>query len=244
MSCGSRNLITGGIQGHKIYLWSPMYGVGETFEFKKDDTFIFKWQQGLIQGETIGSYTKKESSLFLSSSKQPVKTEKFKIKSLSNTKNDKEYYVKVIDKKNAPFGYANCFFIKNDSIIGGTLAKEDGAITFSKDDNFDKILISFVAHYDAEIDLKEISSNSIEVVLVSKPEYYEFFTNELLKIRGNKILRYDIDSNGKKRRKVYKINTSQKSSHQPLPESLNNSALVQLGKNIFRYRHNMGYRLY
>ncbi|GAB1857295.1 hypothetical protein MHTCC0001_21310 [Flavobacteriaceae bacterium MHTCC 0001] len=188
------------------YIWSPFYGVAEVLQLNSDHTFSFKWQQGLIQGVTEGTYIINKNGLTLNSLKQPIKTEKFRIDNRQNNQNITGYHIRVKDEYDAPFEYTNCAFIQNDSVIGGTTSKKDGVIIISESqkDNFEKIEISFVGYNHAVIDLHKTPYNSFEIILLPESEYYEFFTKEFLKIRGNKIYRFHVSSDGKHKRKIYK----------------------------------------
>lgn len=46
------------------YQWKGIYGVGSSIELKKDKTFEYNWQTGLVWGTTFGTWKREGKRSF------------------------------------------------------------------------------------------------------------------------------------------------------------------------------------
>lgn len=183
------------------YYWKGIYGVGETLVLNNDKTFEFKWHQGLMNGISRGKYTLEKKLITLNSFKQPESIDNFKIHYLKTSAENNSYFIKILGLDKTPLGFANCMFIKNGKIIEGKAAAENGTLYFTKKPIAEKLHIDFIGYNKAEIEIKDLKTNSFEITLTETPEYYEYFTNRKFKMRNNSIL--SIESK-KSQNKIYK----------------------------------------
>ena len=170
------------------YSWKGIYGIGEILILNNDNTFEFKWQQGLMNGTSKGKYTLNKSILTLNSFKQPENTDNFKIHYLKSSEKNNSYFIKILDSNKIPLGFASCTYIKNGKIIEGKSADENGTLHITKKPIAEKLQIHFVGYKPAEIKLKDLKTDSFEITLIQEPNYYEYFTNRKFKIINNQIL--------------------------------------------------------
>ena len=69
------------------YYWSPIYGVHNSVELKKDSTFTFHWQAGLMLGSVNGNWNRVDDELILTSEFQDKEENNAFYKVLSATQN-------------------------------------------------------------------------------------------------------------------------------------------------------------
>jgi len=184
-SCKSIKTEKGEIVGK--YQWYGIYGVASNITLNKDNTFIYHWQTGLINGTTNGNWKLKGNTLILNSEKQPFKEEDFSIKERNKT-SDNHFEVKVIDEEEKyELIFATCILEKDTNLIIEKSTDINGNCILPFVENPDKLKFSYVGYKEVEISTKELTTNSFILEMKEENNYYEYFTNREWKVRKGKI---------------------------------------------------------
>lgn len=167
------------------YTYSGIYGVSAEMELKKNNTFVYSWQEGLNSGVTKGNWVINKNVLLLNSEKQPNESNAEKYKLLETGKNDKSgITVQVLDKNGYPIRFANCVIhLYNGEQIGG-VSDENGMCIFEKEvTSIKKIFLSYVGYYPVDYNTENTENNYFKIMMKEEEPHYEFFTNEHWQIK-------------------------------------------------------------
>jgi len=187
------------------YQYRGIYGVGSNITIRKDNTFTYEWQTGLIGGTTNGHWELRGNKLILNSDKQPKKEKDFIIIERDRTDNS-QFEIKVIDEKDkSELIGAYCMLVSDTTLIKGKTADINGNCNLSFDGKANKLQISFTGYRLVDIQTKNLYSNSVIVEMKEELDYYEYFTNREWSVKRQRI--YDPE---KKKSKYVKKNYYEK----------------------------------
>lgn len=168
---------------------------------KKDNTFTYHWQTGLINGTTNGNWKLIGKTLILNSEKQPqISKEKFQIIS-ENTTNSNNYELKLIDEEDEPMWFVICGLMKDTILIQDAETDTTGIckIPIMKEGN--KLEFHFIGYHSIEIPTMNLKGNSLTVKMKKEDDFYRYFTNQKWIIKNDRIIDPEI-----KRDKFIKTN--------------------------------------
>ncbi|WP_235299783.1 hypothetical protein [Portibacter marinus] len=177
-----------------IYLWTSIYGVGETIEFKEDMQFEFKWTQGLKNGITLGTIRNDSKSWILQSELQQ-ESFVFNLEIPSQLSQD-FYQFKITDENSIALIGANCETFKDGLPIEATSSNEFGHCKIESI-NIDSLVINYGGFHPAEIRLTENKTPKSMIIRLKERQFYQYFNGEKIKIISrNKI---EISTFGKRK---------------------------------------------
>ncbi len=195
-SCSStKNLPIDKIEGK--YLWTSIYGVGETIEFKSDSTFTFHWTQGLMNGETKGKIHFDNSQTILYSE---FKKDAFKYKLEIPPQTKQDYYeIMVADDDWNRFIGATCQAYSKGKLVQGQSTNEMGICRIESLE-IDSIAIGYLGYQDAELSIEKNRTPKSLIVKLKEENHYHYFEGQSLKI----INRRTIELETFNRKKIFK----------------------------------------
>jgi len=160
---------------------------GSSIWIKEDSTFSYKWQLGLIFGQTDGKWDIKMNKLILNSDLQPLMFPKPDFYILNcNNKNLDKITINLLwtDTTGGLIGaYGEMFY--GGKRIDEQISDENGLIMFKKQD-FDSIRVSFIGLKN--VVLTNFNNDYYKILTTSVNEMYEYFTDETWKIRGSSLI--------------------------------------------------------
>lgn len=176
ISCSSRKKITSDQIVGK-YQWSGFSGVGSTIELNTNQTFVFHWQQGLLQGVTNGTWKQDGKYVIFHSGIQPneYSTDLYEIIK-TERKNTDSILFKVIGSEDDNFPFVNCELKYGSKTIRGGTTNFQGAIEFPRLE-YDSIILSYVGYRTIRYKL-DSSLSSYTFKMKKGNELYEYFTKE------------------------------------------------------------------
>ncbi len=202
-SCSSYTFksVTGNYQTKGGFEWGSM------MDLKEDSNFTYKWRVGLFSGETTGKWLIEGNNLILNSDLQPQLSTlpKYRLIIEANNNADKiTFDLLWPDTVEALHGAVGFLFYNGDT-IDSQVSDIEGRMVFKKQ-LLDSIKISFIGF--KEIILTNINSDYYKIVtLWDDDEMYEFFTNEIWKIRGDYLIDKSVNDYYYEKR-FHKINMS------------------------------------
>lgn len=184
ISCSTYRFKT--VSGH--YRTKGGFEWGSCIDLNQDSIFIYKWQSGLIFGKTTGKWKIEGNNLILNSDLQPqldtlpnyriIKTEK-------NNANKITIDLFWTDSLEVLIGASGLMFYNGDT-IERQVSDLNGRMIFKKQ-VADSLKISYIASRD--ILMNDFNYDYYKIVTIAKNELmYEFFTNEIWKIRGDYLI--------------------------------------------------------
>ena len=169
------------------YHWSNIYGVHSTIQLNENKTFEYKWQAGLIQGITYGSWNRSGKKIILNSEIQPSddKQNNFEILKFASGKSD-SLSIKVVNLNNEPIGFVHCI-LKTDTLkLTGASTGFQGKATIPKL-KADSLIIIPPGNYKA-IHLKfDYSVSRYEFKMDDINENYTYFTEEAWEYKEDRL---------------------------------------------------------
>ena len=170
------------------YRWYGIYGVTSSITLNKDKTFIYRWQQGLMNGTTNGNWRLVAQTLVLNSEKQPNDpVEKFQIISEESIPSN-HYHLKIMEENNEPMWFVSCTLMNDTVSIHHTVTDTNGVCKIPLVEEGNKIEICFLGYYSIDIPVGELNGNSLIIKMKEKAAYYEYFTNRRWKIKDDKLI--------------------------------------------------------
>ncbi|MBK0403590.1 hypothetical protein I5M27_11375 [Adhaeribacter sp. BT258] len=159
------------------YSWKLMDVGGETIELKNDKTFEYTWVTGLAGGETNGSWKIEKNQIIFNSELQPLKeSEKYEVlEGFAQT--DDSLLIKVTDQYNLPLPYASCVLKSDTTVIAWANTNSKGEAKLPRV-NADSLIIPWIGFYTIRHSLDK-SFSQYEFKMKDKPEFYQYFTNEI-----------------------------------------------------------------
>jgi hypothetical protein len=180
----SKQLNDSDILGKYSYIAS-CYGIGSTIEFKEDKTFTYAWVTGLLNGTTEGTWSVSGKKIILNSDRKKSDVIKFKIS--ENSENNSDFYkLKFLDDNKDILPKVICLFIKESGEIKEFDADFDGELQVSKNEVFQKVRFVFIGFHEFEIKKEDLKGN-ITLMMFQKETQYQYFENEVMIFKGNKI---------------------------------------------------------
>jgi hypothetical protein len=177
---------------------------GSNISLNKDSTFIYKWQTGLIYGETTGKWKLSGNNLVLDSDLQPQKDtpSSFYIIDKRNTNSsDIVFDLYFPDSTDVLIG-ANGLMFHDGDTIRNVFSDIHGNMRFPKQEN-DSIKILFIGLKD--ILISDSVNDYFKIATVdNNGNMYEYFTNETWQVRGNHLIDKSKNQNYYEKR-FYKI---------------------------------------
>lgn len=176
LSCSStKKLMNKDIIGK--YQWKGIYGVGSSIELKKDKTFEYNWQTGLVWGTTFGTWKREGKKIILNSELQPSPSgiEDYEIIKTETNSSD-SITIKILNPENEPLPFADCVLKSDTSIVTGTSTNLQGEARFSLT-KADSLIVMFVGYKTIRHKLDhEVTRYVFKLEEVN--EFYEYFTND------------------------------------------------------------------
>jgi len=169
------------------YQWHGLYGTASNITLKKDSSFVFHWQEGLISGTTKGKWHLQGNILILNSTRQPEEKVKFEINSYEES-NTREYKIHIQDKEKYSLQVAVCALLKDSTFIDATETNEYGICKLGMTNQANTLQISYIGYYHVEIPISELKGNEFSVTMYEGDEYYKYFTNRKLKVANGRII--------------------------------------------------------
>ena len=169
------------------YQWHGLYGTASNITLKKDSSFIYHWQEGLISGTTKGTWHLQGNILILNSARQPKERVKFEINSYDES-NTREYKILVQDKEKYPLQFAVCALLKDSTFIDASETNEYGICKLGITSQANTLQISYIGYYNVEKPISELKGNEISVTMYEGDEYYKYFTNSKWKVANGRII--------------------------------------------------------
>ena len=161
---------------------------GSSIVLKPDSTFIYDWQTGLIYGHETGKWNLKGDNLVLNSDFHPTKdtTPDFYLLDKKINNSSKIEFQLYFSDSTALIGANGLMFYDTDTIFK-SVSDTNGFMTFPKQD-YDSIKISFIGVRD--IVISNAPNNYFKILSVDFPvdNMYEYFENEVWKIRGKYLI--------------------------------------------------------
>lgn len=184
------------------YQWHGTYGIASNIKLKIDNSFIFNWQIGLMNGETVGTWKVQNNLLILNSEKQGRKEETFVVK--KNIVSDSSFYIlKIVDDENEPMYGANCVYSYEANFVSGSSSNLQGIIKIPVSLVFDKLTFSYLGYNDIEVLKSDLIGTSCTISLLDFTDYYHFFINEKWKIKYGKLIDPGIELDRYTKRNYY-----------------------------------------
>ena len=155
------------------------YEWGSSIYLNNDSTFSYKWQTGLIIGETRGRWSIQNDSLILNSDWQPQKDttpDYYLIDRNIMDSGEMVFELFFPDTTDALPG-ANGLMFKNNDTIAWALSDLDGKMLFPRQD-FDSIRIYYIGIKGIKIVDKDYDYYKIVAVEDPSVYVYEYFTDE------------------------------------------------------------------
>jgi hypothetical protein len=162
---------------------------GSSIILKPDSSFIYDWQIGGLFGYETGDWYIKEDNLMLNSDFRPTKDttpDFYLLDKQTNNTSDIHIYLYNSNSTDALIGANGLMFFKADTIFE-SVSDIEGLITFPKY-KYDSIKISLVGLKEIEIPHSSYDYFKIAAVAFPVDYMYEYFENELWKIRGNHLI--------------------------------------------------------
>ena len=185
------------------FIWTSIYGGGETIEIKSDSTFNFSWTQGLMNGETSGIIKDKLTHLCLESQFKPQDF-KFDLEIPPQTKQD-YYEIMVGDDEWHRFIGATCEAYLNGEFIQGQSTDEMGICKIDSL-NIDSVVIRYVGYLNAELIIENNRTPKSLIVRLKEENHYHYFEEETIRIINRNTI--ELETFGSKKRfKRIKIKT-------------------------------------
>lgn len=190
-NCKSVQIEKSGVVGK--YQYHGIYGISSNLELKEDNTFIYKWQTGLIGGTTKGNWRLIGKKLILNSDKQPAEEEDFIIREKNPTSKN-QFEIQVIDEKEKyELIAASCLLMNDTTFVNGKSTDVNGNCILPFNKNSNKLKFSYVGYRPVEIPISQIKSNSFISEMKEEQDYYRYFTNSEWIIRSGKIYDPEIE---------------------------------------------------
>ncbi len=167
---------------HKLegkFQWSDDYGVGETIEINSDLTFKFSWAQGLMYGETKGSFKKVGNYWELNSEYQPD-LQKFHLEIPPQTK-QVFYEVLVTDIHSNGLAGSHCKSYKEGNFIDGMFSDEWGICRFSNT-NIDSLAFDYLGYNEAGIKVESGKTPKTMIIRLKEDKHYHYFKEQKIKV--------------------------------------------------------------
>ncbi len=169
------------------YQWYGAYGIASNITLNPDNTFIYYWQIGLTNGNTLGTWKIGNNFLVLNSERQFREKEKFNV--LEKRSQDSLFYeFTIIDKKNKTLQGVNSVYLLDSTFVGGTSSDSLGIMRIPLALNFDKLRLSYLGYNEIEIHKSELPATSCTIILLDFTDQYEFFINRKWKIEYGKLI--------------------------------------------------------
>ncbi len=169
------------------YQWHGTYGIASNITLKKDNTFTYHWQTGLIWGTTNGNWELSENKLILISDKQPVEEEDFKIRERDKTQNN-QFEIKIIEEREKyELNTASCMLMKDTTFLKGKSTDANGNCILPFDENSNTLQFRHIGFRPVEIQIDQLTSNSFILELKLEKNYYRYFTNRKWTIKKGRI---------------------------------------------------------
>ena len=200
-SCTAHNFQT--VSGH--YRTKGGFEWGSSIILKPDSNFVYDWQTGLIYGHETGKWNLEGNKIILDSDFRPKQdtTSNFHLidKKMTESSNI-EFQLYFPDSTQALIGADGLMFYGTDTIFN-SFSNVNGIMTFPKQEH-DSIKITFIGFKDIVIPKSKCDYFKIATVDVLLDNMYEYFDNEVWKIRGKHLI--DTSKNEHYyERKFYKI---------------------------------------
>jgi hypothetical protein len=165
---------------------------GSRIELKNDSTFTYEWQVGLVMGRTSGKWFIDRNKLILNSDFQPQQDTipNYRLITRRNASTNEIILDLLKPKNKQPLFGAYGLMYYNGDIIDQQTSYNNGRLVFKKQLS-DSILIIFPSQNLKEIVLKNINPGYYKIETIEKSIYnheYEFFTNEIWKIRNKYLI--------------------------------------------------------
>lgn len=161
---------------------------GSHISLNRDSTFIYKWQSGLIYGETIGKWKLEVNNVVLNSDLQPPKDTptNFNILDKRFTNSSDIVFDLFFPDSTTVLAAATGLMFHNGDTIRNIISDLNGNMRFPKQEN-DSIKILFIGLKDILI-----SDSVNDYFKIATIDYLdnmvEYFTNEPWRVRGNHLI--------------------------------------------------------
>ncbi len=167
--------------------------VSESIEIFSDSTFLFKWNQGLISGETHGRWSVSNSGIKLYSEYAP---DSHNFNLIIPPQKDQNYYELLVrNMYSENLIAANCIAYEKGKIIDGSSTNELGICKLPIDKT-DSIAILYVGHKDAGFPtIRSISPKSLIIELVEYENYHYFMGENVIVINEKEMKIETFDRN-------------------------------------------------
>lgn len=160
------------------YNWTGGYGVGSSMELTKNQTFIYKWQTGLISGTTLGIWKKEGHKIILNSHLQ-ISDEDAGYEIVETKKlNSKVVTLNFVDTKGESVPVVNCFLKGDSAILEEFSTDSHGELKFSRIKEADSLIISSAGFKTIRYKLDPSISNYLFKMKYDNFQY-EYFTEEV-----------------------------------------------------------------
>ena len=169
------------------YQWHGIYGAASNITVKKDSSFIYHWQQGLIGGTTEGTWNLQGDTLILNSTRQPEEMTKFEINSYKES-TAREYKIHIQDKEKYSLRFAVCALLNDSTFIEATETNENGICKLGMTDQANTVQIIYTGYNTAEIPISKLKGNEFSVTMYEGNKFYEYFTNRKWKVAKGRII--------------------------------------------------------
>lgn len=192
MACGSgRHLTTEALVG-TYEEENNFYGVNSSIVLNGDSTFLYKWVVGLEWGETKGLWQIEGKKLIFNSEGQPIKDRpKYKVVKRLTYPSD-SLKIKVMEPDSSPIWLAVCVLKKDSSFVAGAETDSLG-IAHLPFVEADSLLIRYIGHEDV-LHALESGVTYYEFIMKPTPPWYIYFTDEVWKVKKEKLykpMRYE-----------------------------------------------------
>ncbi|MFD0963573.1 hypothetical protein [Pseudofulvibacter geojedonensis] len=176
----------------EYYLEEDIYGVGSNLNLTNNGVFEYRWQEGLINGKTIGKFVVLGDNIVLNSDYQPDDDEfKDNFKLLKKELNQLDSIkVRIVDNKKQAFEGAMCMLKRKDSVVFFKETDFKGEVLLPKI-KVDSLCAYYLAHDYVSISMDNFNYDDISIELEEKNpqfEFYHFFSNKKLKFKNNKLI--------------------------------------------------------
>lgn len=184
-SCSqTKNLTLDEIVGE--YKWTALasYDIIGSLVISSDYSFNYKWQVGLLSGNTTGKWKLNGDQLILNSDKQPT-SQDYLIQKKEFNKTD-SIVIMLTDLYNDTIAFAICTLKTRSSIIVEKQTTFDGKVSF-KHQNSDSIIISYPGYKTAKIPI-DTNLSYFHVNLIESTDFYKYFTHQILTYKNKTLI--------------------------------------------------------
>jgi len=170
------------------YQWNGVYGIASNITLNKDNTFVYHWQEGLIEGKTLGTWHLQENNiLILNSERQEEKRKAYEI-SYFQKSNIGQYKIEIKDENENLLPFAACALIRDSIIISGTESNESGICKLDITSEANTLEISYIGYSTIKLPISELKANEFSFTMFKSDDYYKYFKNKEWKFNNGRII--------------------------------------------------------